>query len=429
MPNRCRQGWVLVLLAAALTTLAACGDKKPETQTQEKAKPKGPDYQVFAPLEKLTFEPTLPVIIGADELFPCFQVVEDVAPAEADIMVKDMLEKQNKHIAQLIRDWFTNELEIDGVSPTVASKWTITPVNPVALEVPRDRVRFAPDPECLSKKGWIPKGQQLAVVLFGAAQFDFESTLPLNLNIQESMLESLGMKNIILESEALFVYEPALDGNGEPMVTPEGKELFTSPNGEFIPVEEVPPPEKRLMDKWTMKSDVPIYFGFKEIANDAWRKESDKEKCNLILIPDQLNPQLPECAEFQEVGFSVTILEDDDKPVSLTMTLGEEEHKGIQLAWGEGQKTQVNDRMILWLKAKKVEVGVDLQVNSLVLDPQPMAGESGEDAASEIAEEEKVEAVEEQKKEKEAAEKKKEKKKKKGKQSDQDKLDEFLGME
>jgi len=429
MSRRCRQGWVFAALAALFVVVSACGDKKPETQTQVKAKPTGPDYQVFAPLEKLTRESTLPFVIGSDELFPCFQVVEELLPSEPDLIVKEMLEKQNKYIAKLVRDWFVEELTVDGISSTIANKWTITPVNLYMIEVPRDQIRFTGGPECLEKSGWLPDGQHLAVAYFGATQFDFESSLPLNMDIQQAMLETLGMENIMLESEALFVYEAAMDDNGEPMLNPEGKELYTSPTGEFITVDEVPPPEKRLMEKWSLKAERPLYFGFKEIANDAWRKEKKKDKCNLILIPDQLDPQAPECAEFQEVGFSVTILPDDEKPVSLTMTLGEEEHKGVQLGWGEGKKMQVNDRMILWLKVEKVEVGVDLFINSLVLDPLPMP-EQAEDSVEEYAEPEKVEAEAEKKKEKEEAEEQKpKKKKKKGKESDQDNIDDFLGLE
>lgn len=427
MSKRRHLAWMLAALAAALMVVAACGEKKPETKTQVKAKPKGPDYQVFAPLEKITLEAALPAVIGADELFPCFKGVEGLAPAEPDVLVKEVLEKQNKYISKLVRDWFVEDLEVDGVSSTVANKWTITPVNLVVLEVPRHQVRFTDNPECLDKSGWIPKGQHLAVAFFGATQFDFESSLPLNMDIQQAMLETLGMKNIMLESEALFVYEVAMDEAGEPMMNPEGKQLFTSPTGEFITEDKVPPPEKRLMEKWTLKSERPLYFGFKEIADDAWRKEGDKDKCNVILIPDQLDPQAPDCAEFQEVGFSVTILE-GEKPVSITMTFGEEEHKGVQLGWKEGKKLQVSDRMFLWLKPEKVEVGVNLYVNSLVLDPTPMPDQV-DDTMSEYAEPEKVEAEAEKKKEKEKVEEKQKPKKKKGKESDQDKLDDFLGIE
>lgn len=428
MSTRSSQGWVFAVLAASFAVVVACGDKKPETQTQVEAKPKGPDYQVFAPLAKLTSEATLPFIVGAEELFPCFKVVEGLAPAEPDVLVKEMLEKHAKDAAKLVREWFVQDLEVDGISPTIASKWTITPVDLVVLEVPRDQIRFTDSPECLDKSGWIKEGQHLAVAYFGATQFDFESSLPLNMDIQAAMLETLGMKNIMIESEALFVYEAAMDDNGEPMLSPEGKELYSSPTGEFITADKVPPPEKRLMEKWTLKSETPLYFGFKEIANDAWRKESKKDECNVILIPDQLDPQAPECAQFQEVGFSVTVLEGDEKPVSVTMSLGEEDHKGVQLGWGEGKKIQINDRIILWLKPEKVEVGVNLFVNSLVLDPVPMA-DQGEDSMEQYAEPEKVEAEAEKKKDKEEAEAKKEKKKKKGKESDQDKLDDFLGLE
>ena len=418
----CVRRGVTTLVAAVL--LAACGGEKPEVKEPVKVEPKGPDYEVFAPLDEVVLDARLPYVYGAAEQVPCFKPVEEIAPAEADVVVKGMLEEHQAEIADAIRGWLSDQLEMSGVTPTLVAKWSVSLEDPVVLEVPRDQVRFTEDPQCLAKSGWLAEGEHLVVALFGARKLAFESSIPLNADIQQALLETLGMENMVVESEALFVYEPATDGAGEPLLSPEGKPLFTSPSGEYIPESEIPPPEKRLMEEWVVQSERPIYFGFRAFPEDAHRKEGDREKCNVIVIPDALKPQPPDCPEFQESGFSVSILPDEEKPVSITIKTGEE-IQGVLLDWDEGTKVQVNDRIIMWLMPKKVEVGVELFVNTLVLDPAPMEGgeEGAEDAlAGYTAEEPAGEGAAAE----EVSQPAKKKPKKKGKVSDEDAIDAFL---
>jgi hypothetical protein len=132
------------------------------------------------------------------------------------------------------------------------------------------------------------------------------------------------------------------------------------------------------MKDWVFKLPSPLWVAVKELPKDAVRKESSKDKCDIIIIPDVPKPQPPECPEFNEVGFTVTLLEGEEKPVSLTIAAGDQ-NKGVTLAWKEATKVQVNDRIILWIQPEKVEVGVNLKLNSLVINPPPMLeGEDGE---------------------------------------------------
>ena len=425
MSIRCRCWGLVLFVLASLTLMIGCGSKTPEITEPVDAKPKGPNYEVFAPLKQATMDVSLPVITGTDEPADCFKPVEGLVYEEADVVLKEQISQHMPKIKSALAAWLVNELEPDGVSEAMVKKWDISLEDVVVMDLPRDQLRFVDDPQCLSGKGWVPEGQHVVVTYFGAKTFKFETSVPLNQDIQEELLQAVGMKNIVMESEAMFVYEPAMDEAGEPLLDPEGNQLYTSPSGDFIAEADVPPVEERKMKDWIFKSENPIYFAFKDFPKDAWRKEGAKDKCNIILIPEALTPQMPDCSEFQESGFSVSIIDDEDQPVSITIKTGEE-LKGVTLAWKEPTKVQVNDRIIVWLMPEKVEVGVNLWLNSLVINPAPLpegASKDGEPGYGVPISKEK-EAAAEEKKEEDA--KKSKKKKKKKKKSSGNSIDDYL---
>ncbi len=423
--------WGLVLFViASLTLMVGCGSKTPEITAPVDTQPKkGPDYEVFAPLDRATMEVSLPVIVGTDEPEDCFKPVEGLAYEEADVVLKEQISQHMPEIKGALAAWLVNDLEPVGVNEAMVKKWDISLEDVVVMDLPRDQLRFVDDPQCLSGKGWVPEGQHVVVTYFGAKTFKFETSVPLDQGIQEELLGAVGMKNIVMESEALFVYEAALDEAGEPLLDPEGNRLYTSPSGDFIAEADIPPVEKRKMKNWILKSENPIYFAFKEFPKDAWRKEGAKDKCNIILIPEALSPQKPDCPEFQESGFSVSIIDDEDQPVSITIKTGEG-LKGVTLAWKEPTKIQVNDRIIIWLMPEKVEVGVNLWLNSLVINPEPLPEGTSEDGDSgygvPISREK--EAAAEEKKEKDDKKAEKKKKKKKKKKSSDISIDDYLNQ-
>jgi len=375
------------MVLAALFAAAGCGGRQPQAEEPVATRPSGPDPEIFAPLDKARLESRLPVVIGGDEDFPCFQPAGDLAPAEADMVTREVIGKESASVSKAILAWLAGELEGSGVSRMLVGKWSVEVLEPVVLEVPLDRVRFAEgfaeNPACLSGRGWLPKGRELAVGLVGATELGFKAQLPLAQDVQNALMQTLGLENMVLESEALFLYEPALGGDGQPMLTPEGQPLFTSPSGEFITQDKVPPPEKRMMSEWVVRSESPLWFAYRAFPADGVRREGDEKKCSVILIPEDLNPQAPDCAEFREAAFTANIIEGESDPVSITVTTGQDQYKGVMMSWNKVAKVQVNDRIILWLKPKQVPVGVELLVNSLVLNPESLAADAagGDDYA------------------------------------------------
>lgn len=425
-----------VLCAATLAAAAFAGgckkDKEaPPPETAAAAAPKGPDYQEFAALKRARTEIALPWVMSEDpstEAAQCFKPVP-TQPGEADVALKGAVDDNLAAARKAIVEWLVEIAEPPGVTRAVAESWEMSFEELVAMEVPPDQVRFNDDPDCLGKSGWLPEDRHLVTAVVGAKLIKLETSAPLGTKMAQDLADAVKAKGVLMEAETLFRYEPARDEQGNPVLDSKGKQLFTSPTGDFIPETEVPTEEARKTKEWTFRMEQPLYFGVRELAADEVRKENSKSKCDVIIIPDVPKPQLPDCGEFRESAFAVTVIEGEDKPVKITIVTGDQT-KGVTLDWKEAAKIPVNDRIIVWLQPEKVEVGVNLKLNSLVLHPQPMAeGAGGEDGYGEGGGMYKPQADEEPKKEarEEKKEEKKEKKEKKKKGSD-NAIDDYLNQ-
>ena len=286
-------GLLAVALVAAFAFVAGCKKKEQPTTTAVDAAPAGPDYQVFAPLKQATMDVKMPWVMGEGAVpdQECFKPLAEAQPAEADVLLKDVLDKNLAGAKKAVVEWMVEVLQPAGLTRAVAESWTMSFEDVVAIEVTPDQVRFVDDPQCLDKTGWLPEGQHLATTVVGAKVIKFETTLPVGDNLKTAILEAVGIKNIAMESEALFDYSPALDEAGQPLMDPDGKPLFNSPTGEYIGQADVPPAEKRQMKDWIFKLPTPLYLGVKELPKDMVRKEGAKDKCDVFLIWDDLTPR------------------------------------------------------------------------------------------------------------------------------------------
>ncbi len=422
---RCYLKWAVVVCLASMVVFGCGGKDKSDTKTADDAKaaPKGPDYQVFAPLPKATTVAELPYLVGPDgeDNTPCFKPGEGLVPEDAGFEIKSAIEENESAVNEAIRNWLVESLEVSGLSGALASKWEIEVEDPVVLMVPNEAVRFVDDPQCIQPStGWLGEDVRAVTMMIGARTFSFSTTIPVDMDLQEEMVGAVSQENFILESDALFVYEPAMDDDGKPIVNQEGVPLFKAPDGRFIPDKEIPPPEKRTMKEWTLKGETPLYFAFRELSDEAWRKESKKDLCDVYLVWGDITPRTAECEEFTESAFVATKTEDGD--VAITITTGEE-NKGVTLGFGKSDMILLNDRIIIWLSPKKIEEGVKLRLNSLVLNPNGISAVSGK-SEQETYVPTKATPIDE---EKPKSKKKKKKKKKKGKsKNDKDALDSFL---
>ncbi|MCP4675493.1 MAG: hypothetical protein GY854_08305 [Deltaproteobacteria bacterium] len=419
---RCCLKWAVVVCLTSVVVFGCGGKEKKETKSADNvvaAGPKGPDYQVFAPLPKATTVAELPYLVGPDgeDNTPCFKPGEGLVPEDAGFEIKSAIEENASIVNEAIRNWFVEGLEVTGLSGALASKWEIKVEDPMIIMVPNEAVRFVDDPQCIQpSRGWLGEDIHAVTMLIGARTFSFTTSVPVDMDIQEEMVGAVSQENFILESDALFVYEPATDDTGKPITNQEGEPLYKAPDGRFIPDKEVPPPEKRTMKEWTIKGEIPLYFAFRELSDEAWRKESKKDLCDVFLVWGDITPRAPECEEFTESAFVATKTEDDE--VAITITTGGE-NKGVTLGFGDSDMVMLNDRIIIWLSPKKIEEGVKLRLNSLVLNPQGISAMSRK-SERETYVPTKAAPIDDEKPEPK-------KKKKKGKpKSDKDALDSFL---
>ncbi|MCP4601823.1 MAG: hypothetical protein GY847_15130 [Proteobacteria bacterium] len=373
----CRSLGSILVICIAAALAAGCGGKKsPETQTPESVvsskKADKINYQEFAPLPKATTAAELPYILGpeGEEQIPCFHTAQDIAPEDAGFEVRNLVKRNSSAVNKAIQRWFVRDLAPAGLSEVMASNWEIEIEDPVFLQVSKETVRFVDDQQCIQPDtGWLPRSMRAVTTLIGARTFNFKTKSPLDIHVQEEMIQAVGMENIIMESPALFVYEPVTDGNGQPVVDHEGQPLFKSPDGKHITEKDVPQPEQRKMKKWTLKAESPIYFAFRELPKDAWRKESKKNICDVFLVWGDVTPRVPECDEFKESSFVAQKAQGDGVEVSITTG---SDNRVENMSYGDTQMMKLSDRIIIWLGLRKIEEGVLLRLNSLVLDPQPM---------------------------------------------------------
>lgn len=428
-----------LLLGTTLVATSYCGGNKPAKETtfkeqSRKSKRSRPskssesDAQVFAALHKATTMSDLPFLMDDDGIvnIPCFNIIEGLAPQDANFEFRGMINDYENQINQAIRNWFIEDLAPSGLSESIASNWQIKVEDPVVLSVQNQDVRFIPDQQCVDeRRGWLREDTIAVTTLVGGRKFKFSSSTPVDNYLQEEMIQAVGMQNMVLESPTLFVYEPATDGVGNPMINREGQQLYKSPSGSFITEQEIPPLEERLMKEWTLTSEVPLYFAYRELSRDGWRREFKKDVCNVYLVWGDVTPRPPECDEFSESGFSAK--KGLDGEVEVTITTGDNATQAT-LSYGNVSVIPVSDRILLWIKPKKIEEGVMLRLNSLVLNPQNVAGMTRSKSKSTYVptREAEPEMVFEEEKEEQPSRPKREKQKKRDNMTDQESIDAFL---
>ncbi|MDJ0761402.1 MAG: hypothetical protein QNJ97_00315 [Myxococcota bacterium] len=427
-----------LVIAAVMSCFAGCGGGQPAKTEAPKQPPKtsagpsGPDYQLFGPLNKAQAVAELPLLLNEEGIsyIPCFQMVGDLSPQASGMEVLDQVRQNARAVSDAIRNWFVEDVMEGDISSSEASRWQIEIEDVEMVSVPSKKLRFDENQRCVDEdSGAFHDDLRPITALIGSRKLRFKSSLPIGLDRQEEMIRAVGMSNIVLESPDIFVWEPMRDTTGNPIVNEHGEILFKSPEGKFVPETQVPPPEQRVMREWTLTADAPIYFGVQEASEEAIRRETKKKKCNVYLVWGDVTPRYPECDEFSEVGFVASQGKDGSIDIQIKT---DNDALSVTAEYKHTAMAQVNDRIILWLKPKKIEEGLLLRVNSLVLNPIPMSGISRSkqkqetyvptktNAPIQTATEDFEEASAP------APEKKKEKKKRRKIETDQDAIDAFL---
>jgi hypothetical protein len=174
--------------------------------------------------------------------------------------------------------------------------------------------------------------------------------------------KKLGVK--LKEAES---YVPALDKDGKQIRNQDGKKLYTSPNGELITKKQIPPLKKHVACEWTLSSGAPLYFAFGDLPDKAWARELSPDKCSLNLVFDDVVPRIPECPELNEAGFGVKRGKSPDQVV-ISVTV-DNQTSSAEIPFGRVGMVTAGKRVVVWVRASKIEEGAYLTIDSLVLDP------------------------------------------------------------
>ncbi len=365
----------VVLAVALAAAIAGCGAAASapatgETISTAQAQPDY-DYQAFAPLPEPVREGSVPFLLGPDgaEQMSCFEEVEEIKPLQGDTSVVVLFEKHAEVAKAAIDKWMVDTLAPDSVTSAMAQGWKLEIDDTVALEVEPDKMRFVQEPECIQQStGWLPEEIRAVTALYGARTFRFQADPPVKAEVKEAIISGVQYQGLMIESDDLRDYEPLLDDKGEPKLDDKKQPLYTAPDGSLVPENKVPPPEKRTMSEWTLKSEKPLFFAFHELSEEAWRAETEAGICDVVLIWGDPKARTPECEQYARSSFLAA--KSASGSVDITVQTGKESKK-LNMSFGDTERVQVDERTLLWLSPEEAGegLGVKIKLDSLVLNP------------------------------------------------------------
>jgi hypothetical protein len=372
MQRLCRDYGLVLTVGITLAALAGCGGGKKKVEatpspSEGGGESKSPefDYEKFAPLPKVMTEVTLPMLLdenGVVEL-PCF-VTQELEPVVGGIDFKALVEKNNKSVRDLIVEWFIDDVGPTSLSMSDTETWDVEVGNLTVMEVDSDKLRFAEDQECITDEtGWLSDGTRAVTTVIGAKFFEFTTKQPLNITIQEDMVDTCKEKEIAIESKAIGLYKPSLDEGGDQKLNKEGELMYIGPGGVEISEKDMPPESERAMKDWSLEVKKPLYFAFQTIPSDSWTRENKKKTCDTFLVWGDVTPRAPECDELKNVTFTAE-KKGDDLAIEITYN---DKSQDLTTPFGTTQKVALGDRIILWLNVKKLEEGVLIRTNSVTI--------------------------------------------------------------
>lgn len=365
-----------LLIGVSVVVFGCAGGQKPEAEfpdSRGQTKKRATDYKVFAALTQATTAAELPVLMGkkGEDFTPCLKTSSELSPEDAGPTVAMAIEDNAVAVNQAIRSWFVDALAPIGLTEELAARWQVRVEEPKIATVDFGQIRFDDKQQCVSTDtGFFPKNVKVATTLIGAQKFHFKTDLPIPFDVQEEMKKAVASEKMMMESPAFFAYEPAIDKTGKAVTNHNGEALFMAPGGRFVVEKEVPPPESRTMKEWTITAPRPLYFAYRELPDEAYRREGEQNVCDVHLVWNDLTPRKPECDQFMESSFVVTKAKTGDVDVTITT---DGKNVGATIPFGKTEMLQVSDRILLWLSPTPIEEGVLLRLNSFVLGPRGLA--------------------------------------------------------
>jgi hypothetical protein len=274
---------------------------------------------------------------GAALETPCFQRARGLEPwntARSRVVAK--LEANAEGIRAAIRAWagdaiFTGEATA-GLAAALAVAWE----TPAIVHAPNGKVRLAAEQACVDPATRsLPAGVRAVTTLFGAREVTFTGGAPLSKE-QLAVLRKAAEK-------AKARFRP-LTAAGETAT------------------------KKQPVHGFRLSFNPPLWFAWGDLPAEAWAREQDPAACRLNLVFDDVVPRVPECGGPKDVGFGAS--QGETAAVVVLKVSADGVTAEATAKAGETVMLQAGGRVVVWLTPKPIIEGVDLAVDTLVLDPE-----------------------------------------------------------
>lgn len=403
MRSRPNVNSMLVVISIALVALAAAalgpgchrgGDEGPPPETAADVAPRGraADPQVFAPLDEPLAEGTaLPMLVDESGTLDlaCFKNLDEQPVTDVTAELQDPLNRSAPSLQRLLRSWFAEKLAGADLEVSIES-WNIEPQEVMTREIDDSSVRFVDDPACIdSSTGWLEDGVHVVAGLFGSRSFRVTTKTPVPRASADALRKALTDAGMTFETGDFIDYELAVDGEGRPQKGEHGEKMYRSPDEGLVSELEITPPERQRMKTWSITTQEPVFFGYRELSRDAWRREASRDDCNVNIVWNDPVYRESDCPALGGIGFVAARAGDQveirmktgaaaapDEPApakagkrGVKTTATDRDVKTFTMDVNDVEKVQASDRVILWISPVLIEEGALIRVNSLVLDP------------------------------------------------------------
>ncbi len=329
---------LLALLAGA------CGgapEPPPAAPKQPAASVEEPVFKVWemGPLALARSNSAIPFLVdaaGAVVDTPCFERARKLEPWNTSrTQVIDKLETNADGIRAAIRGWAKDAIFTDEGTAGLAVALTVAWKTPAIVHAPNPKVRLTADQECIdAATRFLPAGVKAVTTLFGAREVTFTGGAPLSKD-QVAALRKAADK-------AKVRFRP-LTASGETAK------------------------KKQPVLGFRLSFNTPLWFAWGDLPAEVWVREQDPAACRLNLVFDDVIPRVPECEGPKDVGFGASQGETAAEVVLKVSADGVTAETTAKA--GETVMIQAGDRVVAWLTPAPIIEGVDLAVDTLVLDP------------------------------------------------------------
>jgi hypothetical protein len=396
----------VTLLATVLVAGAALGpgchrgdDAEPPPETADDVAPaeRGADTQVFAPLDEPLAEGTkLPLLVGESGALDvaCFKALDEQPVTDVTAELEGPIKSHQASLQRLLRSWFAEKLSASDLEISIET-WNIAPQDVVTREIDDPSVRFVDDPSCIdSSTGWLENDVHVVAGLFGSRSFQITSATALPRKSADALRKAITDAGMTFETGDLIDYELVTDAQGKAQKGEDGAKMYRSPDEGIVSEKEITVPERQTMKTWSVTTTEPVFFGYRELSKEAWRRESARDECNVNIVWGDPVFREAECPALAGIGFTAAKQGEQieihmksakagpaAEPATPPGKAGKRGAKATKAAGAapgvktltldvnDVEKVQVDDRTILWVSPVLIEEGALIRVNSLVLDP------------------------------------------------------------